>query len=170
MAEFGWTEAEQQTCLHGFKLGYSFGLISSEMPGRSRNAVAGWLSRNGHVRAGKTQLKLKPVYAPRKRYGQRSRTTSTSRPSALAPPPLALPPVVVDARDYHRTFVRVIHLASDGCKYPVDTIGGPESGRHLFCNCKRRRHSPYCSTHSAIAFVAVRSRSGTVRPSWRKLR
>jgi hypothetical protein len=72
------------------------------------------------------------------------------------PPKLRLVKTVEPKVTERISGVHLLDLASDGCKYPVESDGD----KHLFCNKAQDIKGSYCKEHSELVYTATKPRIG----------
>lgn len=160
----GWTDHEVETILAMLKRGKTAGEIARKLPGRSRNAVIGKVTRDERLNViglpgkAKPRAKVKAQPAPQPKPAPAPALKPKPKPNyAIAPihskasrPPTPLS-VPVEARYYDAAamHLRLEDLRGHQCRWPVNDAQRGEP--HLFCGHRSVDGSSYCAHHKARA-------------------
>lgn len=149
----GWTDEREATLRRLWKDGLSAGKIAEKMPGFTRNAVIGKISRLGLTRspiaqkessrlAHKNRNAAKPP-KPKAPNPKPIRVAEDASRIYAQPAPVPLPkepPVKIEPR-----MVPLVDLKGSECKWPIG------NGPFLFCGLPRHGERPYCAEHARVA-------------------
>ena len=145
-----WTQAEDTLLENLVKSGMSFGLIITQLTGRTRNSAIGRANRRDfrpaipHKTRGTGQTTLQAAPSRTLRTPRTPRKLLVPRPR---PKPVLIPPK--SPRNAPRGAANaVVALRSNQCKWP---IGEPQSARFRFCLCVVAT-PPYCEEHTRVAY------------------
>ena len=145
-----WSEEQEALAVKCWtKEGMSAAEIANLLPGKSRNAVIGKLTRLGAAGQGA------------RKSGQRAYRQQPAAPSARVRPQVKLravvvkftpPPIVERAEDgmtwpLTPTATALLKLQGCHCRWPVGTATGAEQ---MFCGAQRGE-GPYCPSHAVLS-------------------
>lgn len=149
-----WTKAENEIVVRGIYDELSAGQISAMLPGRSRNAVIGYIDRQGLqlVRSpGRSRKARNPKkMTARKPTGQTGKVLPM--PVLLQKPATQPKQVVIPEDEYNRDAMRlsVMELQAHHCRWPVNEPGCGE--QYEFCGKGTLEGRSYCPHHMARSY------------------
>ena len=145
----GWTDDRVNALKSLWADGLSAGQIASKLGYTTRNAVIGKLDRLGLM----GRLKSSTA-APRER-------KPMSEPRTKRPPSAAFKYIAHSGNELLDLFIppeqrcTLLELTDDTCRWPV---GDPAEEEFYFCGGQTLDWSPYCATHSSIAYLPLSGR------------
>lgn len=136
-----WTDPEKRLVIEKVEAGWSATRIAAQTPGRSRNSVIGWCSRNNITLHGDNILRTR-TRRPRVKLARKSCEKPSVSPEEVKEVSLAPKPDEGSIRGVPDRFQ---------CKYPVSG----EGVEIIFCH-NRRTDKSYCEPHQEICYTASR--------------
>lgn len=136
-----WTEKEAACARRMHARGHTASVIAWEV-NKSRNAVLGWLHRQGllgHGPGGRKSTRLKR----RKRSGPQTQASPSSTGASHPPVTPVLPPLNVPPPEGHLG-IPLLELRPNHCRMPHG------NGPYTFCGAERIPGSSYCAGHHCV--------------------
>lgn len=165
-----WSEEEIGILRAGVEAGHPAGLIACNLPGRTRNAVLGYIHRHRDELPERPKLQSAPNppgrITPAANNGRRGAEAGviTPRPPTPTPTPPQPRPIVHPVCDEPVEPIGqrcgILELTDDKCRWP---IGDPHQPDFFFCGGRALAGLPYCGFHARIAYAPVADRRREAR-------